>query len=121
LKVGSISLEGLDFFAYHGVYAEENSLGNRYTIDVTVHYDFSLAAQTDNLEGTINYENIYRIVKDILSNQAQLLEFLGQQIVDNLFEEFESLQKVEVWVTKHNPAVGGLCRAAKIYLCQDKE
>ena len=50
-----ISLEGMRFYAYHGVYEEEQIIGNYYTVDVYIHTDFSKASESDDIFETINY------------------------------------------------------------------
>ncbi|HRB19555.1 MAG TPA: dihydroneopterin aldolase [Chitinophagales bacterium] len=50
-----IGLEGMEFYAHHGVYAEERKIGGRYVVDVWVQTDASLAEKEDDLNGTINY------------------------------------------------------------------
>ena len=42
-----VSLEGLEFFAYHGYYDEEQKVGNKYSVDVTVRADLKAAAVED--------------------------------------------------------------------------
>ncbi|MFM7855953.1 MAG: dihydroneopterin aldolase, partial [Flammeovirgaceae bacterium] len=60
---GKVVLEGLEFHAYHGVYPHERSSGNKFQVDISVETEFLESAFRDELEGTINYENLYSIVK----------------------------------------------------------
>ena len=56
-----IALEGVHFYAYHGFYEEEQIIGNNFILDVYVEANTGLAARTDDLFSTVNYETIYRI------------------------------------------------------------
>lgn len=46
-----IHLKGIRLYAYHGVLPQENRVGTQYTIDLRLKTDFTLAAETDRLEG----------------------------------------------------------------------
>ncbi|MDH4460827.1 MAG: dihydroneopterin aldolase, partial [Flectobacillus sp.] len=72
--MGIIALEGLEFFAYHGYYEEEQKIGNRYQVDIQITTDFSEAAEEDKLGGTVNYEDLYRIIASIMKDKIKLLE-----------------------------------------------
>jgi dihydroneopterin aldolase len=54
----TIALHGAEFFARHGYYPEEQILGNRFIVDIEVSYDNDLSDQSDNLEDTVNYEQL---------------------------------------------------------------
>ena len=62
--IGRVALEGLEFHAFHGVYPHERESGNWFEVDIAVETDFSLAATTDELVGTVNYEQLFKVVKD---------------------------------------------------------
>ena len=58
-----IHLKGIRLYAYHGVLPQENRVGAQYTIDLRLKTDFTLAAETDRLEGTINYADVIQCRK----------------------------------------------------------
>ena len=68
--MAKLSLEGMDFHAYHGVYEEENILGGKYTVDVYLEIDIVKAAVTDDVQATVNYEVVYAIVKTAMAKPA---------------------------------------------------
>ena len=119
--MGKVSLEGLEFFAYHGFYEEERKIGNRYSVDVVVHTDFETGARNDVLEGTVNYELLYKIVAQEMEISSKLLEHVGKRVIDRVFKTFASACKVIVTIYKHNPPIGGICRFAKVELEQNRE
>jgi 7,8-dihydroneopterin aldolase/epimerase/oxygenase len=112
--MGTISLEGLEFFAYHGAYAEEQKIGNRYSVDVHIQTDLSSAAASDKLAETVNYEDVYLAVKQVMQNQHKLLEHIGYSIIQLIRQKYPFVQKVEVEVSKYNPPIGGVCTRAKV-------
>jgi dihydroneopterin aldolase len=111
-----VSLEGMDFFAYHGFYEEERKIGNRYTVDVSVETDFSRAAAYDELDYTVNYEIVYSIVKEEMAVSSRLLEHVGERIINRLHNAFPVIASCQVEIIKHNPPLGGLCSRARITL-----
>jgi len=102
-----IIVEGIKVFAYHGCLEEEAKIGTHYTVDVWMETDFSEAAKTDDLTKTIDYVTVYDIVKKQMAIRSKLIEQVGQRIVDELKNEFNTLHKLEVKVTKHNPPMNG--------------
>jgi 7,8-dihydroneopterin aldolase/epimerase/oxygenase len=116
--MGTISLEGIEFFAYHGYYDEEQKIGAKYAIDISVEADFERAAEKDDLAYTINYEVLYRIIKEEVKKPSKLLENIARRIIDRIFVEFHTIEKVEISISKFNPPVGGVCNRARISLIE---
>lgn len=114
--MGEISLEQLEFFAYHGVSSEERKIGNRYSVDVTIKTDFSGARQEDSIVHTVNYEKLYRIVKSEMKIPTKLLEHLGYRIVRRVFVKFPEVSNIKVRISKFNPPIGGTCNRATVYI-----
>lgn len=109
----TIRLEGLDFFAHHGYYEEERKVGNKYTVDVEV-FLTETSFTDDDLEHTINYEEIYLIVSTVMSVSTKLLETLASAICKELLNQFPLILKVNSTVSKHNPPIKGVCKAASV-------
>tara|TARA_A100000171_G_scaffold52377_1_gene70467 strand:+ start:860 stop:1225 length:366 start_codon:yes stop_codon:yes gene_type:complete len=116
VNTDKVALEGMEFYAYHGFYEEERKIGNRYSVDIEVTTNFEKAAQQDDLSGTVDYVQLYEIVKNRMATPAKLLEKLGQEIIDGIFERFSSVSEVKVSVAKHNPPFGGICAKSKVTL-----
>lgn len=112
--MGLISLEGMEFFSYHGYYDEEQKIGNKYAIDVTIETDLQKAAQTDKLRETINYEEIYRLVAMVMKERHRLLEHVAYEIINQIRFAFKDVKHVTVAVSKFNPPIGGVCAKARV-------
>lgn len=104
---GIIELENMEFFARHGCFTEERLIGNTFVVNVRMEANVADAAKSDKLEDAINYQHAYSVVKDAMDIPSNLLEHVCGRIVDALYSEFRSLQKVTVKVSKINPPVGG--------------
>ncbi|NBA84552.1 dihydroneopterin aldolase [Emticicia sp. CRIBPO] len=118
--MGLISLEGMEFFAYHGHFDEEQRIGNKYSIDVSIDADLSGAAESDRLQDTINYGDIYKMVSLVMQKKHRLLEHVGHDIISNIQASFPSVKKVSVSVSKFNPPIGGVCERARIVISSDQ-
>ena len=118
--MGKITLEGLEFFAYHGFYQEERKTGNRYSVDISVEANLSQAAEEDNLKETVNYEKLYRMVSDEMQQPSKLLEHIGHRLIEQAFRDFPEISSAEVSVSKFNPPVGGVCRRAVVTLKRER-
>ena len=101
-------LEGREFFGYHGLYPEENVLGNRFTVDLELHTNFKVAMETDRLEGTIDYAQLYNLVKTRMNQRVKLLEHLGYSIIQDIREAYPEVSQLRITLKKQQPAIGGL-------------
>ncbi|MEJ0032338.1 MAG: dihydroneopterin aldolase [Bacteroidota bacterium] len=72
--IGKVILEGLEFHAYHGVYPHERSSGNKFEVDIEVETRFSASAFHDDLSGTLDYEDLYKVIKTEMEKPSKLLE-----------------------------------------------
>lgn len=111
---GKVVLEGLEFHAYHGIYPDERSSGNKFEVDVSVNTVFDESAFQDELTGTINYEDIYSIVKVEMNMPSKLLESVAHAIAQNILDSFSAAMRAEVTISKFNPPIGGVCKKAKV-------
>ena len=118
---GKVALEGLEFHAYHGVYPHERSSGNKFEVDIYVITDFSASAFQDDLSGTINYENLYAIVKEEMAKPSKLLETVAYSIAVKTLADFNEAIKVEVSISKFNPPIGGVCKKAMVTVNLDRD
>jgi dihydroneopterin aldolase len=93
---------------------EEALIGSNYTVDVLMETNFSEAANTDNLDKTIDYCTVFNIVKEEMAIRANLLENVAMRIVKRLKSEFNQLHKVNLTVTKLNPPMNGNVKGVSI-------
>jgi len=96
-----IILKDLGFYGYHGVFAEEATLGQRFFIDLELGVDLSAPAATDRLSTGISYADIYDAVKSAFeTRRMKLLEAVAQNIVDKIFETFQSVEWIIIRIRK---------------------
>jgi len=100
-------LEGLQFYAYHGVNPEEQALGQRFLVDVALATDLRAAGRSDELARTINYSAVYQRIRAIVEGPPrQLIEAVAEEIAAALLAEFAA-EAVTVTVRKPEVALKG--------------
>jgi dihydroneopterin aldolase len=102
-----IEVEGIRLFGYHGCMDEESKIGTEYQAAVTVWGHLSQAAHSDNLNDTLDYVTINRIVAKEVNQRAKLIEVVAQRILNALFSEMPPVQKAKVKLTKMYPPING--------------
>lgn len=118
--IGKIALEGLEFHAFHGVYPHERESGNFFEVDIAVETDFSFAAQEDDISGTVNYETLFRIVKDEMEQPSKLLETVAEKIINHVLSTLPPVLSVELKISKLNPPIGGKCRLSSVSIRKER-
>jgi dihydroneopterin aldolase len=118
---GRIALEGLEFHAFHGVYPHERESGNWFEVDISVETDLAKAAQTDNLSQAVNYESLFRIVKEEMEQPSHLLERVAGKIIDRIFLQLPSVTDISLKISKINPPIGGKCKRASVEVQKSRE
>ena len=117
-----IRIEGIEFYGYHGVSAEEQSVGHRYWVDLTIWGDFRKAGVTDNIEDTVSYSHLARTVLEVTGKERfALLERLGEVIARAVLSYSERVEEVEVTVGKLHPPAKVLISKASVVLHRTRE
>jgi dihydroneopterin aldolase len=106
-RVNIIEVNGIRVYAYHGCLEEEARIGGEYLVDVALHTNFTKAAETDDLDKTLDYVKVNEIVVKEMKVRSKLIEHVGDRILQELKKEFAPLEKIEVRVTKVNPPIDG--------------
>lgn len=111
-----ISLDEMTFFARHGVLSQEKITGNTYHVNLRMKVDFLQAVLTDELSATVNYAEIYQLVKEEMEIPSQLIEHVAGRIVQRLFDEFPQIETIDLTLSKVNPPLGGDLHSASVEL-----
>ena len=105
--MGTIKVENIRVFAYHGCLKEETKIGSDYRVDLKVDADLQASAKSDKLADTVDYVFLNRIIKEEMNMSSHLLETVARRILDRIFNEDALVKKATVWVSKLNPPIGG--------------
>ena len=94
-----IELNELVFLGYHGLYAEEKKLGNTYIVDITIDF-IPKQSVINQLDQTIDYVQVYALVKKWMEIPTPLLETLVGNMAEDILSEQPLAEKVMVKITK---------------------
>lgn len=121
IDLNAIRIKNAVFYAYHGVMADEQNRGGKFECDVEMFCDFSVAAESDSLKKTVDYEKVYSFIKDtILDKNYYLLEALANAIAKGLIREFYNIEVVKVRVRKPHPPVKGVVDYVEVEVTQKR-
>lgn len=96
-----IKIEKLVVFGTHGVYPEENALGQRFEVSVVMYTDTRQAGLTDELDASVNYGDVSQFIGQFFAEHTfQLIEKVAEQLAQELLIRYELLEKVDVKVEK---------------------
>lgn len=122
LQGDRILLTNLGFFGFHGVMPEENTLGQRFFLDLTCGVDLGVSGRTDSLENTVSYADIYGVVKEAFEQKRfKLIEALAQHIVDALFTAFPTIDWIRIAVRKPSAPIAMVSGEAAIEITRFRE
>lgn len=104
-----IHVNEMAFYGYHGALPEENRLGQRFKVTVSLALDLFEAGRTDALDQTVNYAEVYTICQSIVEGRPyQLIEAVAEKIATTLLAQYEQkVRGVRVVLIKPDPPIQG--------------
>jgi len=106
---GRITLSTMVFYGYHGDLPEENTLGQRFVIDLVLTLDIAEAAATDNLHKTVDYTQVYGICRETVEkDRFKLIEALANHVIDRVLAACPIVDKVEITIKKPSVPIAGI-------------
>jgi dihydroneopterin aldolase len=114
--MGMIQIENMEFYSFHGHFKEEQIVGNKFLVDLTIETDMKIPSESDNLRDAVDYQKIYQITKLQMEKKSHLLEHIAGRIIDAIYDEMTGILKVTVKVSKMNPPMGGKIGAVSIVM-----
>lgn len=104
----SIQLQGLRFYAFHGLLPQERTVGGHYRMDVELTLTPPLRALTkDVIDDTVNYAEVYALIRRKMEEPVNLLEHLAHRITEDLYAQFPPIQAIALRITKVTPPISG--------------
>ncbi len=97
----TIHLKNCSFFAYHGLHAEEAITGGTFVVDAQI--DFMQSDRITQLQETINYVDVYEIIKKYMNRKYNLLETLAMDMADAIYEADKKVKKINITINKIHP------------------
>ena len=112
IEAMKITLHEMRFYAYHGVFPQEQRVGNQFVVELTFWADVAGSVHSDELEETISYADVYEVVKAEMAIPSHLLEHVVGRISERLFATFPRMQRLALTLSKCNPPFPGEVQSA---------
>lgn len=104
---GTIEIEGMEFYAFHGCFEAEQIVGNKFIVNASVRYDCGEAAQSDRIGDALNYQSVYEIIAGEMMKASHLLEHVAHRMIEAIYASFSQAIHVKIKISKLNPPIGG--------------
>lgn len=114
-----INIDKAEFYAYHGVMPQEQVVGNTFWVSLTAEANVFAAVESDRLEQTLSYADMFEVIKKEMAIPSKLLEHVAGRIVKSLSLRFPSITEIDITVTKKNPPIVGQVEGAGVRLVVD--
>lgn len=101
-----IQIKGLETYANHGVYAEENYLGQKFIISAQLFVDTTDAVRDDEIEHSVNYGEVSYYIRDWMGTHTyRLIETVADHLAKEILMKFPLVRKVNLEVEKPNAPI----------------
>ena len=116
-----IYVNKMEFYGYHGVFSEETKLGQRFRVDLTVSLDLKKAGETDELEYSVNYAELYNVCKGIVEGKPfKLVEAVAEKIAAEILESFPMVEETKIKVIKPDPPIPGHYQSVAVEITRSR-
>lgn len=119
--MGKIRIKNMQFYTYNGALPEERVLGQKIEIDATLKLSLTAAGQSDDLNQTVSYAEVYEVIKAYVeSHSFDLIEALTYGVLDELETHFsEKVKSVKLQVRKYHVPIPGIFDHIEIEMKRD--
>ncbi len=102
-----IIIKDLEVFANHGVFPEENRLGQKFVITAVMHTNTRAAGMTDELKQSIHYGEVSQFITKFMKEHTyKLIETAAEQLAWAMLSEIPLLERVDLTIKKPWAPVG---------------
>ena len=112
--MGTIKLQNIRTFSFHGCLEEEGKIGSDYRVDLEIKTDLRKSSLSDDIKDTVDYVLLNQIVVEEMDIRSKLLEHVANRIIVRIFKEIPSVSRIVLSVSKLNPPIGGDVEAVTI-------
>jgi|SRR5699024_2351778 len=98
----------MKFYGYHGLFPEENKLGQIFVVHATLFTSLEKAGRTDRMEDSIHYGEVFEAIEEIVEGKPKnLIETVAENIAVTLFEKFPLIEACQIEIEKPAPPING--------------
>lgn len=115
-----ITLSNMKFFGFHGCAEFEKRNGQIFEADAEIEMDLKTAGQTDGLNDSINYADIFEKIKHVMENERyNLLERVAQRVADQVLQD-PRVNSVTVRIRKPGVPLPGMLDCVQVEIQRDQ-
>ncbi|MEE1271316.1 MAG: dihydroneopterin aldolase [Bacteroidales bacterium] len=114
--MAEIHINSMAFFAHHGCFEEERKIGTNFVVDCEFETDTTLAEESDDINDTVNYLDVYQLIKKEMEKPSHLLEHVARRIINAILKTYPEVKRCKVRVQKMNPPLGGQMQSVSVTL-----
>ena len=114
--MAEIRINSMAFYAHHGCFEEERTIGTNFIVDCEFELDTTLAEESDDINDTVNYLDVYQLIKKEMETPSHLLEHLTRRIINAILEKYPEVKRCKTRVQKMNPPLGGQMQSVSVCL-----
>ncbi|GIL00810.1 MAG: 7,8-dihydroneopterin aldolase [Alphaproteobacteria bacterium] len=116
-----MSLKNCAFFARHGVYSEEEALGQRFFVDATLTVEAGEALRRDDIGATVDYGRAFAVIERVVTGtRCYLIEALALSVAEALIDKFAAIRRAEITIRKPNAPVKGILDHIEVTVVHDR-
>lgn len=121
MDLDKIVIAGIVFYGYHGVTPAEQELGQKFLVDVELHLNLKPAGISEHLADTIDYKEVYDLVKGIEQKKKyRLIESLASDIAQAILDKTRAMA-VLVRVKKPQVPIAGVVDYVAVEIIRKRE
>ena len=114
MSTDSLKIMDMIFFAYHGLESCEKEKGQQFEVDVDMGLDLSVAGKSDQIEDTVDVNDVYRLIEEVvLEGEFNLVEAVAEHIAYVLLSKLQ-IKHVLVRVRKPHAPLKGLTSGIEV-------
>lgn len=100
-----VALKDVRFYSSIGYYEEEQILGNEFFVDLIVRFPFD-NEDTEDLRNTVNYEELYQIMLEVMKPKRKLLESAAEEMLNRVRNKCSFAEEIKIVIRKTTPPFG---------------
>lgn len=96
-----IRIQDLEIYCHHGVFKEENVLGQKFLVSLVLYTDIRKAGESDDLSFSIDYAEVSHFVECRMKEKNyRLIEAVAEHLAEDILLEYSLVKKVCVELKK---------------------
>lgn len=117
-----IRIRQMAFYAYHGVFPEERKIGQRFFVNVELDVDLRQAAETDDVQYSVDYGDVYQVVGSVVEGAAcDLIETVANRTCAQILARFPLVDRVWVEVEKPSAPIPGIFASVSVQFSRGRD